>query len=97
MQELAKMAAEEERKKKEIEDELKRLDMERRAAMADNLEANYFKLEQERNELANELHGLSERTLIAQKLLQNLTNQRSELEETVEDLQDSLSIERNKG
>lgn len=96
-QEEERLALEEaERKKKEMEDELKRLDNERRAALVDDLEANYSRLEKERNELLNEVSMLNDRSINSQKLLLNLTNQKTELHSVVEDLQDTLSSEKSK-
>ncbi len=84
------------RQQKEVEAELKRLDMERRAAIADDLEAMYGRLEKERNELCDEILALNERLTISQRLVQNLTKQRTEYEAKIEDLQDSVVTERSR-
>ena len=75
---------------------MKRLDNERRAALVDDLEANYFKLEKKNNNLVGEIMTLNEGTVILQKLLQNLTVHKSELAEEIEEYQDSLSVEKAK-
>jgi len=46
--------------------------------------------------LCEELLALNERTMISQRLVQNLTKQRAEYETKIEDLQDSLVTERGR-
>ena len=63
-----------------MEETLRRLDNERRAALVDDLEANFFKLESEKNELLDEIAVMSKHIVGSQKLCQNLTLQKQQLE-----------------
>ena len=96
-QEEAERAEQEaERARKEMEETLRRLDNERRAALVDDLEANFFKLESEKNELLDEIAVMSKHIVGSQKLCQNLTLQKQQLESQMEDVLDGLSIEKSK-
>lgn len=96
-QEERKRAEEEaERERREMEETLKRLDNERRAALVDDLEANYFKLEAEKKGLLDEISTMSKHIVTSQKLCQNLSLQKVELESQVEDVQDCLLSEKSK-
>jgi hypothetical protein len=84
---------EEERKRREQEEELRRLENERRAALSHELEANYFIMEKERNDLLAEVIMLRDLNMSSQQTIQRLTTQKNELNSKCDDFEDRLAVE----